>query len=150
MKSKVIQRTITAVLLSICLLGSMALIGCGGDDASAGKVTITVDITLGVEANDPTAVALAGQKGGNIYKVEANFKDGDNVLTATQGSTLEVAVATSGDYITTIDGLAATATGGWVFTVNGESPVVGADQIPVEDGDEIIWIYVADWTTYSF
>ena len=34
---------------------------------------------------------------------------------------------------------------GWMFTVNGESPNYGADQVKLEDGDEVIWYYVIDY-----
>ena len=30
---------------------------------------------------------------------------------------------------------------GWVFKVNGASPPVGADQVVLKDGDEVLWYY---------
>ena len=30
---------------------------------------------------------------------------------------------------------------GWVFKVNGASPPVGADQVELKDGDEVLWYY---------
>ena len=30
---------------------------------------------------------------------------------------------------------------GWVFKVNGASPPVGADQVTLKDGDEVLWYY---------
>ena len=30
---------------------------------------------------------------------------------------------------------------GWVFKVNGVSPPVGADQVVLKDGDEVLWYY---------
>lgn len=37
-----------------------------------------------------------------------------------------------------------TPTAGWLFTVNGEMPSVGADKVEIADGDVIVWTYYAD------
>ena len=35
----------------------------------------------------------------------------------------------------------AAGSAGWVFKVNGASPPVGADQVVLKDGDEVLWYY---------
>ncbi|MBR2804096.1 MAG: DUF4430 domain-containing protein, partial [Eggerthellaceae bacterium] len=34
----------------------------------------------------------------------------------------------------------------WLFTVNGESPNVGADAYQIADGDEIVWKFTSDFS----
>jgi hypothetical protein len=50
-----------------------------------------------------------------------------------------------GDYISQIGRYAAEGNGGWVFKVNGASPPVGADQVVLADGDEVLWY----WATFG-
>ena len=154
MPSTKASRTIIAILLSVCLFGALALTGCGGGGVkagTAGKVTITVDITAAVDAGDPTAKALAEQKGGNTYKIEIGIDKGDSVLDAAKASGLVVATSSApgfGDYVTSIDGLAekaVTAQAGWIFTVNGEMPMTSIDSIEAADGDDIVFTYVTSW-----
>ena len=48
-----------------------------------------------------------------------------------------------------INGVVASETGpnaGWLFTVNGQTPSVGADAVVINDGDEIIWKFTSDYT----
>ncbi|MCL2136906.1 MAG: DUF4430 domain-containing protein [Coriobacteriia bacterium] len=150
-----------ALLLAACLFGTLVLAGCGttnsnnnGDSQEAeasATVTITIDISAAVDLEDPTALALADLKGGATYTVHVDIDEEDTILSATQGSKdLVVAIrsASWGDYVTSIDGLeenAVTNESGWTVTLNGESPQYGADQIPVKDGDVIVWIYVTSW-----
>ena len=164
MRNRKAIKGIVAALLAFCLLGASALVGCtannGGGSNSGGSnsggsqeeevfgtITITIDITEAVEAEDPTALALVDERGGNTYTIEATIDEGDTALSATQNSELIVATSTAswGVMITSIDSLEGGSTSGWIFTINGESPDVGADQVEVADGDEIVWSYVF-WT----
>lgn len=40
-------------------------------------------------------------------------------------------------------------TTGWIFTVNGELPDVGAGEITIEEGDKIVWSFI-DFSTYQW
>ena len=58
----------------------------------------------------------------------------------------------NGSYVTEINGFTQgdyTDTTGWVFTVNGEMPDVGAGEITVEEGDKIAWNFI-DFSTYPW
>jgi ectoine hydroxylase-related dioxygenase (phytanoyl-CoA dioxygenase family) len=53
--------------------------------------------------------------------------------------------ASFGTYVNQIGKYAAGGTSGWVFKVNGVSPPVGADQVPLKDGDVVLWY----WATFG-
>ena len=46
-----------------------------------------------------------------------------------------------GTYVSQIGRYPGAGTAGWVFKVNGVSPPVGADQVVLKDGDEVLWYY---------
>jgi len=46
-----------------------------------------------------------------------------------------------GDYVSQIGRYPGVGAAGWVFKVNGVSPPVGADQVALRDGDEVLWYY---------
>jgi hypothetical protein len=46
-----------------------------------------------------------------------------------------------GPYIDQVGFYAAAGQAGWVFKVNGVSPPVGADQVQLKDGDDVLWYW---------
>ncbi len=46
-----------------------------------------------------------------------------------------------GDYVSQIGKYPAAGSAGWVFKVNGASPLVGADKVELKDGDVVLWYY---------
>ena len=46
-----------------------------------------------------------------------------------------------GPYVDQIGRYAADSNSGWVFKVNNVSPPVGADQVTLADGDNVLWYY---------
>lgn len=50
-----------------------------------------------------------------------------------------------GDYVSRIGRYAGEGAAGWVFKVNGVSPPVGADQVQLRDGDQVLWY----WATFG-
>jgi Domain of unknown function (DUF4430) len=46
-----------------------------------------------------------------------------------------------GPYVSQIGRYPGVGAAGWVFKVNGASPPVGADQVTLKDGDEVLWYY---------
>ena len=55
-----------------------------------------------------------------------------------------VTTTSFGPYVDQIGRYAAGGTSGWVFKVNGKMPPVGADQVQLQDGDDVLW-YWADF-----
>ena len=83
-------------------------------------------------------------------------EEGSTVLEATElycvSHDMTITIEKKGSYVTEINGFTQgdyTDTTGWVFTVNGEMPDVGAGEITVEEGDEIVWSFI-DFSTYPW
>jgi len=49
--------------------------------------------------------------------------------------------STFGDYVSQIGKYSAGGSAGWVFKVNGVSPLVGADKVVLQNGDVVLWYY---------
>ena len=65
---------------------------------------------------------------------------------------IDIEIGGSGDYVTSLMGVSEkdmADTTGWIFKVNGESGSLGADEVILEEGDEISWEFV-DFSTYSW
>jgi hypothetical protein len=54
---------------------------------------------------------------------------------------VQVTQASFGQYVSQIGKYPGAGAAGWVFKVNGVSPPVGADQLALKDGDEVLWYY---------
>ena len=54
---------------------------------------------------------------------------------------VQVTQASFGRYVSQIGRYPGAGASGWVFKVNGVSPPVGADQVTLADGDEVLWYY---------
>ena len=54
---------------------------------------------------------------------------------------VQVTQASFGPYVSQIGRYPGAGAAGWVFKVNGVSPPVGADQVTLKDGDEVLWYY---------
>jgi hypothetical protein len=146
---------VVSTLVAISMAGLLVLTGCsstgnsGGDDKKdpvVGSVTIVVDITAAVEADDPTAVALSAKYNGSVYEFNVDIKENATVLSATEAT--QMIIVMKGDFADSIDGLAAGAVAqysGWTFTVNDDWALEGPGHVSVKDGDEIAWTYVTSW-----
>ena len=75
------------------------------------------------------------------------LEGGANALTALDtASTLgeffvHLTTTSFGPYVDQIGHYAASGQTGWVFKVNGVSPQVGADQVTLHDGDNVLWYW---------
>lgn len=49
--------------------------------------------------------------------------------------------ASFGTYVDQVGRYGGSQQSGWVFKVNGVSPPVGADQVKLKDGDQVLWYY---------
>ena len=94
---------------------------------------------------------------GVLFSGEVKFASGENLLEVMSRAMKDAGVVmvqettagTGGGYISSIGGLAPADCGpmsGWTFTVNGEYPSVGCDQIILQDGDLVEFVYVCEWT----
>lgn len=104
-------------------------------DEDATEITVTVKVTGEFEN---TTVDSTGE-----YTVSSE----SSALDALQATDLDVTLEDSqyGAYVTSIDGLTAEGSNGWLYEVNGESPAVSAGDYKLTDGDTITWsFYVAE------
>ena len=53
----------------------------------------------------------------------------------------QVTQSSFGPYVSQIGRYPGAGATGWVFKVNGTSPPVGADQVTLKDGDEVLWYF---------
>ena len=53
----------------------------------------------------------------------------------------QITQSSFGPYVSQIGRYPGAGSAGWVFKVNGASPPVGADQVVLKDGDEVLWYY---------
>lgn len=54
---------------------------------------------------------------------------------------VQVTQSSFGPYVSQVGRYPGAGASGWVFKVNGVSPPVGADQVALKDGDEVLWYY---------
>jgi hypothetical protein len=73
--------------------------------------------------------------------------DASNAMAALDAASLlgefyfQITQTSFGPYISQIGRYPGAGNTGWVFKVNGASPPVGADQVTLKDGDEVLWYY---------
>ena len=102
-----------------------------------------VSYTITIDASDADKGLLfegigTAKKGATVYDVLIDTELDLSVITSS-GST----------YVDGIADVVASEVGpnaGWLFTVNGESPNVGADAYQISDGDEIVWKFTSDFS----
>ncbi len=102
-----------------------------------------VSYTMTIDASDADKGLLfegvgTAKKGATVY----------DVLIDT-GLDLSVITSSGSTYVDGIADVVASEVGpnaGWLFTVNGESPNVGADAYQISDGDEIVWKFTSDFS----
>ena len=87
---------------------------------------------------------------GMLYDGGGTVEKGVTVYEALADTGLDLKVNNSSGtvYVDGISDVVASETGanaGWLFTVNGETPSVGADGVQIADGDEIVWKFYTDY-----
>lgn len=112
-------------------------------DPEAPNITVTVEV-------DPTAATEAGVGVDGFDQVltfpSLVLSEGDSALDALFDS--GVVVTTSGLYVNDINGLTAGAAGnesGWMYLINGESPMMNSVDYRLADGDVVTWRYVTSF-----
>ena len=107
----------------------------GGSSQDDGLITISVSVTSSAVGNPVSA--------GGTY----TFKQGATVYDALCALGLSVNAHGSayGTYVAAIGGLAEKEHGGssgWMYSVNGSTPMVACSGYTLSDGDNVVWYYV--------
>ena len=83
-------------------------------------------------------------KAADMETIEKDKYDGGfTVFGALQATTDEY--EGTGGWVASIGGITGPSTGGWMFTVNGKVPNVGAGQVRLKAGDKVIWFCTYDY-----
>lgn len=140
------KKYIIPLLLVLCLLCSCAPKKSGGEL----NVKLTVDVLDAMRTPDliPEEKQAILPESGILLEKEISFSEGENaydvVLRTLQSEKLHYE-ADSTKYFLGIGNLYAGDCGelsGWLYSVNGESPTVGASQYILQDGDVLRFYYV--------
>ena len=135
----------SASAASAASASTSAAASSAASSASASSAASSDEVTfvLKVDATDADK--------GMLYDGGGTVSKGVTVYQALIDTGLDLKVSSSSGtaYVDGINGVVASETGpnaGWLFTVNGQTPSVGADAVVINDGDEIIWKFTSDYT----
>ena len=149
-----------SVFVAACAFALMfALVGCGGQASSSAAASSSASSAASASASSE----ISANEIAFTLKVDASDADKgmlyDSVVTAEKGKTVYDALVDTGldltvtsssgsPYVDGIAGVVASTTGptaGWLFTVNGEVPSVGAESVEIADGDEVVWTFFTNY-----
>ena len=151
--------SILAVAFALAL--SMTLAGCGqqasSSAASASASSASASAAASESASSASSASAAANQVSYTLVIDATEADQgilfDEAGTAAKGTTVYQALVEtelplevdSSSYVSGIgNAIANDGKAGWMFTVNGEMPSVGADKVEIADGDSIEWKYYKD------
>lgn len=123
----------------------------------AGICTLSVDCAQALRAPDslpPETLEQLPEDGWLLAETQVDFYEGESAFDVLQrvlkAEKLPMEFEGSSPYVTGIGGLYTGDAGemsGWLYTVNGESPDVGASEYTLQDGDSVAWSYTCDFST---
>ena len=160
--------SILAVAFALAL--SMALAGCGqqasssaasasADSASSANASAAASESASAASASSAASSASAAANQVSYTLVIDATEADQGIlfdeagTAAKGTTVYQALVEterplevdSSSYVSGIgNAIANDGKAGWMFTVNGEMPSVGADKVEIADGDSIEWKYYKD------
>lgn len=138
MKNKILKRSI-AVVLSLLLV--FAVTACGGNPSDDGSDVNTINVTLSITYPKDA-------KKDNVKEFAMNVEENATVLQILESycnqENIPVDVESSGTtYVTSINGIKAKGSSGWVYEVNDDASITKAvDEYKVKDGDKVVWKFV--------
>lgn len=135
--------------------GLITALKAGNTFVSATKDGITAQLVVKVNPTGAAVrvnIAIVGKDGELIYEPgEVTVREsGEWGLTAlgaleATGVSYEVKDTDYGPYVTSVNGQAGDPNGGWMYTVNDKSLLVGMHQYELQDGDCIVIYNSTDW-----
>lgn len=134
---------------------SLALFSCSEkkDDDDSSEITNPINVTISFSDSENDQVEVENFE--PIENAEFIVEEGTSVLEATQiycvANELDIEIDSAGGYITGLLGISDgdySDNTGWVYTINGETVMVGADEQILKDGDKISWEFV-DFSAYQ-
>lgn len=122
-----------ALLLSLLLLASCGVKpGEGGQDS-----TVQIEVTVAIAANEEKSI--------EAQEETVAVSEAASVLDATESSAFDAQVEDSefGSYVSSLVGVAAEGSSGWVYTLNGETVMDSAESCVLTEGDRVEWSYMS-------
>lgn len=107
-----------------------------------GKTDIKSNVTIPEDGIILDNIMTDVEDGTTVYSVLKKVCDSNEISLVCSGSERKQTI-----YIISIADIAEKICGdksGWMFSVNGEEPSVGASAYEVKDGDVILWYYVTN------
>ncbi|RRF99888.1 MAG: DUF4430 domain-containing protein [Coriobacteriaceae bacterium] len=106
-----------------------------GGNASSGENDGTISVSVQVDGS---------YGGGGTTSRTVRIQEGSTVWDALQasGNSVQSQMTSMGIYVTGINGVSAGKHTGWVYSVNGIEPDVGAGGYTLHDGDQVVWTFV--------
>lgn len=161
MTTKTNMKKWTALLLAVVMLFSLAACS-SADQEKKGDVTTKQDSGTTAEAADSVTVKIlcddtvtadVWEKTILLEETKYSFEGETDAFTILKEVAEEndIVLVHSDGYVTGIGGLSTGDAGensGWMFQVNGELAEVGAPDYTVQNGDQLVWFYTADFNTY--
>ena len=141
------MKKISLLLASILIV--FTITACGSDNAAsdpsaASEDKTTVTVTIDIDFPDDSNAA-------DVDSAKLTVNDGSSVLGALEayadsnGGEILLDKSSGSPYVTSINGVAATETAGWVYEVNDKGVMKSADEYIIKDGDTISWDFES-WT----
>lgn len=132
------------LLLALSL--SFVLYGCSTTEtADTSSETQASSAAISSEAKETVAVTISLTDGGTVIpgsEKTVEIEAGANLLDVMKAN---YSIEETDGFITAIDGhaqveeSAETKAKYWLFDVNGEPSMVGANEVELQEGDEIVW-----------
>lgn len=145
-----------ALSLLLIFLLCMAMTACSKDKEPNEPKEVVNPVNVTISIVDSENDELVVEDFTPIENASFIVEEGTNVLEATQlycvANDIDFTLNSANEYVTSMMGVGEKdieSTTGWTFNVNGESPVVSANEVVVNEGDEICWEFI-DFTTYSW
>ncbi len=137
--SVILMAMILAFALASCGGGSSDSDG-GGNDGTAQGADEMISVTLEIEYPDESSVADAEDVVVEISK-DGTVLDALNAYADASGCAVVLDQSSDSPYVTSIGGVAATDTAGWIYEVNDEQVMKSADACTLKAGDEVSWSF---------
>ena len=154
------KKILIAVLLAAAVLIILAvglMTGKGGAETN-GKITLEITCKDVIDNYSKLDEALQDEKyvpsdGVILAETEVEIAEGESVFDALKRACdendiqMEYENSASGAYIKGLNYIyefSCGEMGGWLYTVNGESPTVGCSEYELKDRDKVSWYYVCD------
>lgn len=131
------------------LVAIALLVGCGNDDsgttAPSSNQPSENQVTQEEQAAETVLITISKDDGAEyLHEKEIPIEEGDTLMDVMEEN-FYVETEQNGEFITSIERLSAKEgeKKGWIYTVNGEMPNVGAAEYELKPGDKVVFDFQA-------